>query len=317
MKTGNLSIKKFHEIRNNILFISDWGGLGDVIIHRMCFADVKKIIPEAKIHFCCLKQYFDIIIDHPMVDCLIEPDKLNKNDYLVFYQTDVKISNKYESHYGKKCNLNRSDIWALSCGYKIEDHDMYFKLDQGVISSYKNKLDNLKKNKEKPSIIFCPESAIKTKCLLPHQIDFIDDILSEYNVFLLAKNIEKYKKYKFQSLGNTSIKDLMYYIASCDYVISVDSAPFHLAGGMRKPLLGIFTFANGKTYGKYYDFVLVQKHYENGNWECGPCYNYRSCSKTNSEIKPCLQEIGNDEIENGINSLFYKWPILNKNHHNN
>jgi len=45
-----------------------------------------------------------------------------------------------------------------------------------------------------------------------------------------------------------------------------------LAGGLGKPLCGIFTFADGKIYGKHYDFVLVQKHRDNGNWNCGSCF---------------------------------------------
>ena len=75
-------------------------------------------------------------------------------------------------------------------------------------------------------------------------------------------------------------------------------------------MTGIFTFANGKTYGKYYDFILVQKHMDDGNWDCGPCYNYRICPKTQKELKPCLTELTEKEIKEGINKMFKKWPIL-------
>ena len=106
---------------------------------------------------------------------------------------------------------------------------------------------------------------------------------------------------------------MLYFIAASDCVISVDSASFHIAGGLKKPLLGIFTFANGKTYGKYYDFVLVQKHFEDGNWDCGPCYNYRSCPKTSCDLKPCLTELTCDQISIGIEELLRRLPVKYEN----
>ena len=89
MRNGDLSIKDFYTKRNKILFISDWGGLGDIIIHRMCLADVKRIIPDAEIHFCCLDQYLDAIKDHPFIDKFIKPQELKKEEYLVFYHYKV------------------------------------------------------------------------------------------------------------------------------------------------------------------------------------------------------------------------------------
>jgi ADP-heptose:LPS heptosyltransferase len=312
MRNGNLSIKEFYATRNKILFISDWGGLGDIIIHRMCLADVKRIMPDAEIHFCCLDQYLDAIKDHPFISKFVRPQELKKEEYLVFYQTDVKVSNKYESFYGIKCKLHRSDIWALSCGYELEDHNMYFNLNTDLLKIYQNKLEEFRKKKDQPIIIFSPDSAIKTKCLTPHHLKIIDNYLRDFNVVVLSKKEDD--KYGFQTIKNTSLTEWLYYTASADYVISVDTATFHLAGGLKKPLLGIFTFANGKTYGKYYNFVLVQKHFDSGKWDCGPCYNFRTCPKTKSELKPCLTEISEEEIKSGIDQLFVRWPWKNKIH---
>jgi ADP-heptose:LPS heptosyltransferase len=88
-----------------------------------------------------------------------------------------------------------------------------------------------------------------------------------------------------------------------DYVISVDTSAFHLAGGLKKPLMGIFTFADGKVYGKYFNFVLVQKHRDNGNWDCGPCYNFSICPKSPLKVKPCLTELKYDDFMIGIQKL--------------
>jgi hypothetical protein len=88
-----------------------------------------------------------------------------------------------------------------------------------------------------------------------------------------------------------------------DYVISVDTSTFHLAGGLGKKLVGIFTFTDGEIYGKYYDFILVQKHRSNGDWDCGPCFNNHACPKSSDIHKPCLTELSSDDIIDGFTKL--------------
>jgi ADP-heptose:LPS heptosyltransferase len=97
-------------------------------------------------------------------------------------------------------------------------------------------------------------------------------------------------------------------IEAADYVVSVDSAAFHCAGGLGKPLTGIFTYCDGKVYGKYYDFVLVQKHRDNGDWPCGPCFHWPSCPKSKEMLKPCLTELTPDILADGLERMFQKWP---------
>jgi len=98
-------------------------------------------------------------------------------------------------------------------------------------------------------------------------------------------------------------------INQADYVVSVDTAVFHAAGGMKKPLVGIFTFADGKVYGKYFDFFLVQRHRdEDPTWTCGPCYNWGACPKTQQNPKPCLTEITAEMILERVDRMLEKWP---------
>jgi ADP-heptose:LPS heptosyltransferase len=113
----------------------------------------------------------------------------------------------------------------------------------------------------------------------------------------------------FQLLNCQSIvtADLMTWksvIAAVDYVISIDTAAFHLAGGMKKPLIGIFSWTNGKVYGKHYDFMLVQKHKDcDPDW-CGPCNNWQMCPKVPlHHPKPCVAETKANEIMNAFDLL--------------
>ena len=131
------------------------------------------------------------------------------------------------------------------------------------------------------------------------------------NVVALHKTpIEELRVNDVNTIWGISIKQWMGILEAADYVISVDTAAFHFAGGIKKPLVGIFTFMDGKTYGKYYDFVLVQKHRDNGDWDCGPCFDWPQCPKCpkNNPLKPCLTEISVDMIMEGIEKMFELWP---------
>jgi ADP-heptose:LPS heptosyltransferase len=110
-----------------------------------------------------------------------------------------------------------------------------------------------------------------------------------------------------------NVRTWMGVIHAADLVVSVDTAAFHCAGGMKKPLVGMFTWADGLAYGKWFDFALVQKHraYTPG-WGCGPCYKWHECPKCPElhQRKPCLAEISVDDIMAGVTALFGRWPQL-------
>lgn len=310
MKKGTMSLKKFNEIHNKILFSHEYGGLGDVIMHRMVFNEVKNIIPDAIIDFSCDENFADAINDHPLINHVIDAKKTNKENYLVHYDTSVWTANKYENHFGINCKANRADIWAYYCGFQINDHKMNFNLNKILVENYKNKIENLRQKKGKPIVLLAPIASVKTKSLTPEQIDIIHDATDECNLIgIHHKSIPYFVEKNIPLICNTTVKDWIYYVNAADYIISVDTSTFHLAGGLGKPLVGIFTFANGKTYGKYYDFILVQKHRDNGDWDCGPCYDYKSCPKTKNELKPCLTELKKNLLENAIKSMFEKWKF--------
>ena len=53
----------------------------------------------------------------------------------------------------------------------------------------------------------------------------------------------------------------------------------------------------------------MQKHRKNGDWDCGPCYNWGNCTKTKKVPKPCLTEITADMIVEGVKKMFEKHPL--------
>lgn len=308
--TRILNIKEFYEKRNKILIIRGVGGLGDIFMHRMIFEDVKTIMPDAEIHFACPKQYHDALIDHPYIDKILDSETIDKTKYLVSYNTTT-VCGRYEMTIAPFSDLHRSDIWSTHCGLNLANHEMHIKITEEEKEWAKAKLKEIR-DREGPIVIVCPISAMQNKNLLDHQLfNIIDDLYLKgcCVIGLHTHPIEPLFKKNIPCLYKLSIRQWMSILNEADYVVSVDTSAFHCAGGLKKPLLGIFTFADGKIYGKYFDFVLVQKHrLDDPMWTCGPCYNWCNCPKTKNNPKPCLTEINQDMLSQGINKMFDKWP---------
>jgi ADP-heptose:LPS heptosyltransferase len=299
-----LGIKDFYKKRNRILIWHDKGGLGDVIMQRMLFQDFKNLCPDADLVFACLPEYMDVAKDHPCLSEVIDSRKVNIEDYLAYYNTCVSVADRYENN-NAPCPEHRSDIWAKYCGVTLNSHDMQFRLNPELLKTCKQRL-----GLDKPVVLFAPVSKMAVKTLLPKQIEAVIEATQKFNlVGLHNREVAELKRLGIPGIYDANVLEWMHYIAVADYVIAVDTAAFHMAGGLKKPLVGIFTFADGKAYGKYFDFVLVQKHRDNGNWDCGPCFKFGDCPKCKKAQKPCLTELSKEEIQTGIRTMFEKWSV--------
>ena len=314
-KLKPLGLRDFHNKRNRILIWHDKGGLGDVLMQRMLFEDFKAICPDAEFIFACLPEYMDAVKDHPYISEVIDSRTVNVNEFINHYNTCVTIADRYENLYAPFCLEHRSDIWAKYCGVDLQRHDMCFRLDPESVAACRKRIRHLV-GRTGPIAVFCPVSKMLVKTLLPWQMEVIKDKVQKEEVNIVAlhnKEIPELTRMDVPGVYQATIQEWMFYIAAADYVISVDTAAFHMAGGLKKPLMGIFTFADGKAYGKHFDFILVQKHRDikyqgKSDWDCGPCFTFANCPKCGKFQKPCLTELTADELKNGIAAMFSRWP---------
>lgn len=312
---SKITLRKFHNQRNKILIMREVGGLGDILMHRMMFEDFKLLIPDATIVFACSQQYFQAVDDHPFIDELVDCSQTNPKDYMISYNTSTACG-RYEMKIAPLADLHRSDIWANHCGVNLTRHNMHINLEDEHKEYGKSQLKKIK-NQDGPNVLLCPVSAMANKNLLPHQIEGTVNELRKLGYFVYAVHrspIETLTKLNVPVIYGTSIKQWMGVIDAADYVISVDTSSFHFAGGISKPLVGIFTFADGLVYGKYYPTAtIVQKHRKKDPlWICGPCYNWSVCPKTNSPLKPCLTELTTEMIIDGAKEMFAKFPTISQ-----
>ncbi len=177
----------------------------------------------------------------------------------------------------------------------------------------------LAQNKNGPSVLFAPLAFEKMRSLTQPLLEDLVNYLREKGLFVYTvhtNNIPLLKSLDVPVVIGKKLADWMGYIHAADYVISVDTGTFHYAGGIGKPLVGIFTHVDGKLRGKYYDFVLVQKHKDNGDWPCGPCYNYLYCTNPKcknpsslDDLRPCVTELTKEETRDGVDKMLSRWSI--------
>ena len=308
-----LNISDFYEKRNKILITRGVGGLGDIFMHRMIFEDIKRIMPDCEIHFACPTMYHAAIKDHPFIDKILDCAQVKKQDYIAHYNTTTACG-RTEMKLAPYSAPNRSDIWAMHCGMKLENHDMHITLTDEEKYEARELIKEYR-DREGPCVVVCPISAMNNKNLLDHQLLGLMKGLHDRGCYTLGLHyfpIEVLEKNNIPTVGTQhKLRLWMAVLHEAEYVVSVDTAAFHCAGGMKKPLVGIFTFADGKQYGAHYStFELVQKHRDDDPcWTCGPCYNWGNCPKTKSNPKPCLTEITVDMIMDGVDRMFKRFPI--------
>ena len=304
------SLREFWGKRNQILIKRDVLAWGDFLMHRMVFEDLKKLNPELIINFACPKECLDALKDHPFIDSVLDSSKVKIEDYFAAYDTSTACT-RYESALGPEATKHRSDIWANHCGFELQSHDMHLSI---ALQSKEWAIQTLSELRieNKPLVLFCPYSANSTKNILDDRIKDVISYLKEKNcvVFSINKNSTSLmKELNIPVFSNLNFPNLLALVDQADYVISVDTLFFHAAGGLGKPLVGIFGYIDGKIYGKYYQFELVQKHKDNGDWDCGPCgyHNYR-CPKLLKLGYPCIFEITTEMLHNGVDRMLNRWP---------
>lgn len=298
-----LSLMEFYEKHKKILIRRNLGGLGDIFMHRMIFEDFKHLMPECHLTFACPEQYFDAVFDHPWIDKVVDSKYVNENEFFITYNT-TEACREYELEHAPNINKHRSDIWANHCGVELKRHDMCFRLSEKEINWGKNFLGKIANHKK--IVMIAPISAMSSKNLTPEQIQPVIDTLSkDYFVFGLHDN--KLHNYNIVNIKASSIRQFISLINASDYAITADTAAFHCAGGLQKPIVGVFGWADGKVYSKYYSkSIIVQKHRDDDPlWTCGPCFKFTSCCKVDKSItrKPCITEITSNMILDGFNKM--------------
>jgi len=305
-----ITLKEHYTRRNQVLIKRRVGGFGDVLMQRMLFEDFVSQFVDIEFTYCCPQPFLEFAKNNPY--CKTKNiNEINERKYGIVY--DITTACRvHESKYGSKNTLHRSDIWAGYCGVKLRTHNMNLKANKSLVNKIKDQFTTI--NPENKKIILLAAKSTKcefgvAKSLTDQQIYELVVELRKQNFLVISthnETIRIFTELQVPQFVDLDCESWLALVDICDYVISVDTSVFHIAGGLKKPLVGIFTFTDGKIYGKYYDFELVQKHRDNGDWDCGPCFTVGNCPKTNNYIKPCLTQIKTLEVINALKRLHHE-----------
>jgi ADP-heptose:LPS heptosyltransferase len=303
-----LSLRQFAERRNKIYIRRRAGGLGDIIMHRMLFESLRQQYPEFHITFGCPLNYMTIAQNHPFLDEVVNYEKVDANDYGVCYDTTTRCR-VYEAMTAPNCDIHRSDIWAASMGLELKQHEIHYTINPEKIIECKEKIEA----GNKKTVLFVPWSNNGgEKNLSFQQVEQIVKEIQQRGFFVYGLSQEP-QPIAIKTLVTNDLNHWANAVAAADYILTIDTAAFHLAGGLKKPMVGIFAWTNGKVYGKYFDFILVQKHRDDDPTWCGPCGNWGNCPKWTGGPLPCAIEILPADVLEAFDQLIgnkRKLPII-------
>jgi hypothetical protein len=306
-----LTLREFDRRRNRVLIVRQTGGLGDILMTRMIFEDFKALCPEMRVVYALPVTYWSAVEDHPFIDEIVDSATVDVTDFLVHYNISTACG-RYENRVAPFADKHRSDIWAEHCGVTLTRHDMHIRLsDEERLFGHRELRKANPTNK--PAVVLCPISAMQGKNLDREQMNGVARELTRLGYSVSAVHLTPIPEMtEAPTLSGYTTRQWMGVLAAADYVVSVDTSAFHFAGGIGRPLTGVFSWADGQVYGKYYQFELVQKHRAlDPAWTCGPCFNWSHCPKcpNSGQIrKPCITQIGVDDIMAGARRMFARWP---------
>jgi len=306
-----MPVREFYNKRNKILIIRDTGGLGDILMMRMIFEDFKKLMPDSEITFAVPTNYHRALLWHPYIDKVVNSKEVDENDYIITYNL-TSACVRYEMKIRPRADRHRAEIWSAHCGLELTKPDMHIHLPMNLVEYGRKKLQEVVGERGKGYVCFAPVSAMVSKNLDERQMRDILKGVYEMGYKPFVTHHEHIQGLNCPVIGRP-LDEWLALINAADYVIAVDTAVFHATYGLGKPAVGIFSWACGKTYGKFHPkMVLVQRHRDHTpGWECGPCYAHPTCPRTQAPRKPCITEITGKEVIEAFATLVKRYPTDN------
>ncbi|MDO8610281.1 MAG: glycosyltransferase family 9 protein [bacterium] len=300
-----------------LLFIRE-GGIGDIIMSMFALNGLKSQYKNVSITYLTHPSFFNFVSRFTCVDRV---EKLPDNIRETSIDTDLinKFSKKYIPDYDSVINcLKIFEIFD-----KREEHrvDMYVeKLDiPGLIKqvpeySIKDsdliKIDKLVKNKKGAKrIAIAPIASCTIRSLSSTVYRRIIEKEAEENQIILLHDAHislpksDLNKNVVNLTGKLDLDIMPALIKTCDYIYSVDTGAFHIAGLMGVPCRAFFGPINPELRDGYYRSSLENKIFYKKHLPCVPC-NDHGCADI-----PCMkyeekeiEEICRDSIESCVDS---------------
>ncbi len=221
------------------------------------------------------------------------------NDEDASFEPDVVVDlNNIEFKWGKK---RADDAFGLKLrsSLVLEGLGLYLFNKTPVLDVLQGELEFAKNNRPEtdfPVIGVQLASSCKSRTL-PQMPQIVNELKKKYSVIVLDEKDEN-GNYKYD------LSQLISLVYMCDVIVCPDSSVLHIAGALKKPIVGLFGHTDGKILAEDYERCLVIQ----GKGSCNKiCWWELSClegdsyqEKMDSEFTECLKSITYDMIDKEI-----------------
>lgn len=309
---------KGQNLDNKTLLISRTGGIGDILFSQPLIKYIKEKWPTCRIIFATAPRYQSLFNAFPkgLIDNVIpvpySKDVLDRTDFQIFFEGAIERTLQSR-------HVHAVDLFAKMANLPNID----FRNEKYKISLIPDKILTEQMKKEVPDNYVVlqlratsPVRMMSTPrwCEIIHRMLKVSDVNFAFvdtperesiyeqvieEIMKTGKNVDRSRFYNLCSLS----KGLLHAVSIINLsrgVVGIDSSLNHIAGALKKPILGLFSPFKAELRLKYYDKVdWVQPNESKcARW---PCFSHGNeaaiCEYISNGVPPtCMDELDTNEI---------------------
>lgn len=292
------TIKDYIEISNNkklkICIIRRLGGIGDILMITPLLKEIKSQYPDCELTFAIdmvsTNNYFLLVKNNPYIDHIVEASKCNVDKYDL-YKDITSVCLQYEN--SGAATLNRIDIFASACGFKLKDKLPYYKVEEEEREWAIDFVNKTNPNKLRTIMLHTASFDHKRTWPIEKYLElisylnkfgsfhyYVNDFQSYYKHWDSIKEVTNISPFNIRSVGAITEQMTLF--------IGPDSGPLHIAGSLKIPGIGIFSSIPTQARLNHYPSFTGIVH---GGLSCQPCW-YKTC---HFNVK-CMTNLSSDKV---------------------
>jgi ADP-heptose:LPS heptosyltransferase len=290
-------ISKVIEQRKRILIKRQFGGLGDILMMRPIFHEIKRIKNSSEITFALPKAYFDAVMDVDGIYRIIDFEEYKKYEFSWIRDISTACV-KHEIGYGPNVFIHRTNIWANHLGLGNIPIETFFTFTKDELERARRRVEALCGNKE--VIIIAPCSADPLRTIRDEIIVEAGSFCRDNGFAPLLIHSKPLDHLGIPCVHGVSIRDWMALFTTASAVLTTDTSSLHMAALMGVRTCATFHFTSSKVICQPYPTVIpVQLHRDDDGLPCCPCYKPSACPHVNSTIK-CSEDMTKEMALQGL-----------------
>ena len=299
-----IKLESYLANQDKILIVRTVGGIGDVLISRMLFEDLKALKPSVEICYAIQPPFFPLVQDHPFIDRVLDCNNIKLTEW-PFFRDITNKAGAYEAATMPYVDKHRTDIWAEYIGYELEHHEGHMRISEEDKAWGKAFI----KPSDKPRIGISPISAHASKDWGIEKFqELINRIGDKAEVYIFHDSNLDLDGDNCHKLLNLNFRQWISAINELDAIVTVMTATFNIANVLHKPTIAIAGAEDLDIYGKYFpELIPIQRHRKDGDeWEHCPCWRAAGwCAYDGAKQYPrkCIKSITVDEVYTKLEEL--------------